>query len=189
MVNETSKKSGNTETILEARRKSVKKILGAGGLIAGGHLAGSEWVRPTVESVILPAHAQTSPGEIDSLDDPCILSVTCTNDGIGTVMVNGSVEPPTANVNVDIVFTALEEVSSSEFEIASPSTATNGSGEYEFTVTGVDLSNTNQVSAVEVEVTLPDFPEAGTAECRVDVDDSGPHEYDSSTYFCDGVEE
>jgi hypothetical protein len=178
------------ESILEARRKSVRKILGAGGLLAGGHAVSGKWVRPVVDAVVLPAHAATSPGgSPDSLEDPCMVSVTCTEDGFGDVTVSGSVEPPTDNVDVDIVITALQNLSGDDFELASPSTTTNSSGEYEVTLNNVDLSATNNVTGISVLVTLPDFPEAGTAECGVDVTDDGPHDYlgDSNIYFCDGA--
>lgn len=43
-----------------SRRQSVKKILGAGGLAAGGHFTSGAWVTPVVDAVVLPAHADMS---------------------------------------------------------------------------------------------------------------------------------
>ncbi|NOY17412.1 MAG: hypothetical protein GXP23_10905 [Gammaproteobacteria bacterium] len=48
------------ETELKTRRKALKSIIAASGVVAGSQALSSEWTRPLVESVVLPAHAQTS---------------------------------------------------------------------------------------------------------------------------------
>ncbi len=48
------------ETDLKTRRKALKSIIAASGVVAGSQVLSSEWTRPLVESVVLPAHAQTS---------------------------------------------------------------------------------------------------------------------------------
>lgn len=57
------------------RRRGILKSLGGGGLLAAGGLVPARWARPVVESVILPAHAQTSSEdasqEPDAPEDPC----------------------------------------------------------------------------------------------------------------------
>ena len=65
-----------------SRRKALKAI-GASGVLAGT-IPGS-WTKPLVESVVLPAHAQTSPP-----------STTCTNSG-----------PCTSGMNVNILAATL----------------------------------------------------------------------------------
>lgn len=43
-----------------ARRKVLKRLLVGGGVAAGAKMMPDEWHKPVVESVILPAHAETS---------------------------------------------------------------------------------------------------------------------------------
>jgi len=46
----------------ESRRKLLKSIAAGSGAIVAGKSLPESWSRPVVDSVILPAHAQTSPG-------------------------------------------------------------------------------------------------------------------------------
>ena len=46
----------------KARRKLLKSIAAGGGVIVAGKSLPDGWTRPVVDSVMLPAHAQTSPG-------------------------------------------------------------------------------------------------------------------------------
>ena len=46
----------------EKRRKLLKAVAAAGGAVVAGKTLPETWSRPAVESVVLPAHAQTSPG-------------------------------------------------------------------------------------------------------------------------------
>jgi len=52
--------SSNTASQQDSRRQAMKKLLTVGGIAAGSQMISSEWTRPVVESVVLPAHAQTS---------------------------------------------------------------------------------------------------------------------------------
>lgn len=45
----------------EDRRGALKKLLAGGGVIVGASALPSEWTKPVIESVTLPAHAGTSP--------------------------------------------------------------------------------------------------------------------------------
>ncbi len=58
--NESAKADLATETELKTRRKALKSIIAASGVVAGSQALSSKWTRPLVESVVLPAHAQTS---------------------------------------------------------------------------------------------------------------------------------
>jgi hypothetical protein len=52
----------NSKDLKKNRRKALKSIIaGSGAVVAGAHVP-SSWRQPIVESVVLPAHAQTSPG-------------------------------------------------------------------------------------------------------------------------------
>lgn len=44
-----------------ARRRLLKSVVAGGGVLATGKLLPENWFRPVVRSVVLPAHAQTSP--------------------------------------------------------------------------------------------------------------------------------
>lgn len=52
-----------------ARRRLLKSVVAGGGVLATGKLLPENWARPVVRSVILPAHAQTSPVSFDGLFD------------------------------------------------------------------------------------------------------------------------
>ncbi len=52
----------NSEESIERRRSAVRKILAASSITAGGSV--TSWQTPLIESVVLPAHAQTTgPGD------------------------------------------------------------------------------------------------------------------------------
>lgn len=50
-----------------ARRRLMKSLAATGGIFATAKLLPDSWTRPVVDSVTLPAHAQSSPGETPSL--------------------------------------------------------------------------------------------------------------------------
>ena len=56
---ETSARNDEPEQV--SKRKTMRKMLAGGGVIASGALGGSKWVKPAIDSAILPAHAQSSP--------------------------------------------------------------------------------------------------------------------------------
>ncbi|MFZ0486346.1 MAG: hypothetical protein WAL83_05060 [Arenicellales bacterium] len=169
----------------EHRRRSVKRILATGGLAVGTHLTAGAWVKPAVESVVLPAHAVTS-GEIvfdDSIGDPCLITLTCTGTSPYeyNVRVQGAVVPATAGVAVDIQIAFDGSGSYSPFA----STVTDSGGEYQAT------HAYSSHFSVQVRVTLPDHSEAGTAECSIDTSSDSLYSegnyYTRSTdfYFCE----
>lgn len=50
-----------------SRRKLLKSVVAGGGVLATGKLLPESWMKPVVQAVVLPAHAQTSPGSFDGL--------------------------------------------------------------------------------------------------------------------------
>lgn len=59
MSDSQDKKPGSTGQAQDKRRRGVVK----GGVALGiGGVTLSQWSKPVVETVVLPAHAQTSPG-------------------------------------------------------------------------------------------------------------------------------
>lgn len=184
----------DNEEVAEQRRKSFRRILGAGGLAFGTHLSSGVWLKPVVETVALPAHASTTPSEEphfdDSIEDPCFITLTCGGSGQGpfSIEVNGSVVPPTPDVVVDIDI----RFDGGTFEdFAEP--MTNENGEYE--AGPVDYSDS--AGEVEVRVRLPGFPEAEPAFCSIDTSggdgvlESGVTGYSTSSdddNFCMSIE-
>lgn len=51
----------------DARRHLLKSLVAGGGVMATGKLLPDHWSAPVVESVVLPAHAQTTTGAIDGV--------------------------------------------------------------------------------------------------------------------------
>ncbi len=177
-----SDKKYNEPDERERRRRSVKTILGAGGLVAGAQLGAGEWVRPVVNAVTLPAHAATSAIRFDdSLEDPCSISVVCTGSVEMDITVTGLVVPPTPDIVVDLDI-QVELFDSGSFEasedFASPTT--DGNGEYSVT----QSRSQSGVTAIRITATLPDFPEAGEAVCTLEFDRTDPDHY-GSNYFCE----
>ncbi|MDZ7839429.1 MAG: hypothetical protein U5R46_01200 [Gammaproteobacteria bacterium] len=166
----------------EQRRRSVKTILGAGGLVAGAQLGAGEWIKPVVNTVTLPAHAATSAIRFDdSLEDPCFISVVCTGSrGELEITVTGFVLPPTPDIAIDLDIQV--ELFGGSFEDSEyfASTTTDGNGEYSVT----ESRSQNGITAIRITATLPDFPEAGEAICTLDFDADNSDHYGSS-YFCD----
>lgn len=93
-----SSNTTNNDALLKKRRATVKRILAVGG-VAGGSAIPMKWGRPVVDSVFLPAHAQTSgaPPSRSSFFD-----VTFNFDGSRSsqVQVSGTVTP-NGNAAVD----------------------------------------------------------------------------------------
>lgn len=158
----------------EKRRKAVKNILMAGGsAFTAGKLASTEWTKPMIESVVLPAHARTSNLGF-SITDPVSLSYTCSGFEV-RVDITGYIDQPIAGINVRL------ELSWSGPSITDSSTPriinvlTNDSGIYSETDVGIGWG----VDTVSVIASLPDFPTAGTDSDSMTVTNSG-----GSDYYC-----
>jgi hypothetical protein len=50
----------NDPNVSPEKRKTVRRLLTGGGIVTGAGLTGGPWKKPLVDSVVLPAHAQTS---------------------------------------------------------------------------------------------------------------------------------
>lgn len=69
-----------------ARRRLLKSVVAGGGVLATGKLLPENWARPVVQSVVLPAHAQTSPGSFDGLFDTGELLVDASGSRPGSIL-------------------------------------------------------------------------------------------------------
>ena len=62
----------------DKRRKALKNILISGGsVITAAQLGKTAWTKPVIDSVVLPAHAQTTYNAAFSINDPVFLSYVC----------------------------------------------------------------------------------------------------------------
>ena len=65
----------------ESRRKLLKSVAAGSGAIVAGKSLPESWSRPVVDSVMLPAHAQTSPSSPPS-------PLSCTPSSVSTTAVS-----------------------------------------------------------------------------------------------------
>ena len=59
-----------------SRRKALKKIAIGGTLAVGASSLPSQWAKPIVDEIMVPAHAQTSPPP-RTTQDPCSYFISC----------------------------------------------------------------------------------------------------------------
>lgn len=57
-------KTADTPHARQSARRHLLQILSVGGLLGAGKLLPKEWVRPVVDEVMLPAHAQLTNGPV-----------------------------------------------------------------------------------------------------------------------------
>lgn len=93
----------------ESRRKALKSMMAGGAAATGTGLLSKEWAKPIVDSVTLPAHAQTSlveepPAVIGGFLTSASMAYSATpriNDA--TPNVSGTLTPSTSPVTVDLL--------------------------------------------------------------------------------------
>ena len=56
----TDKNDNQSSKQGEGRRGALKKLLAGGGVVVGSSALPSEWTKPVIESIVLPAHAGMS---------------------------------------------------------------------------------------------------------------------------------
>ena len=57
--NKTPENTGASDAGIE-KRKTVRRLLTGGGIVTGAGLTGGAWQKPVIDSVLLPAHGQTT---------------------------------------------------------------------------------------------------------------------------------
>lgn len=132
----------------ERRRDSLRKLLAGGGIVIGAESLPGSWSRPLIDSVVLPAHAQTS------LADPCSLDITETSSGVD-VIVNGFVSPPTGGVEVEILVELLSGGSVVDSDTTTATTDSNGqytSPSVALTGAGTDVRATTSLNGADEAV-------------------------------------
>lgn len=151
-----------------SRGKSRRKLLTAmmtGGAVAGAAGLPKKWTSPVVDSVLLPAHAQTS----GDLSDPCQLNVEVTGAGDSaqvTVTVSGTVTGPgdVSGITMNILFELLMNNSVVDSDTENDDTNAGGNYSASTTFSGICAEGAN---GVRVTVTSDDPRLAGeTAGCE-----------------------
>lgn len=142
-----------------SRRRAVKTIVGGVSAIAAYHTLPTNWSKPIIEQVFLPAHAATSGV---ALNDPCSVSLVSGDTGSTSVniRVTGFVTPPTSGLAVVIVSTP---VGGSGGPVTA-NTTTSGSGTFSADIT---VSGGGGITSVTVLTTVTGA--SGTASCSVNV--------------------
>lgn len=102
----------------DARRKLLKSLVAGGGVMASGKILPDHWSAPVVESVVLPAHAQTTSGPIDGvfLAEPTFVNLddTAEPDSILDLFA----EPAHAGLSTPIPKVCTNAISSILFSVS-----------------------------------------------------------------------
>lgn len=170
---------------ITSSRRSALKTLALSG-VAAGATVNKSWVKPVVQSVILPAHAQTSSDFKGPLTDPCSVDVICESNGTVTAEVSGQVVGA-GNVG-DITIEVVCKLGGTE---KTETTTTNSNGEWS---ASVNFGSPPDAGTVEVEATAPDLQFVGTTRCSGSYDCSEGEDgcndckWDKSSLEFSGVE-
>ncbi|MCI5221348.1 MAG: hypothetical protein D3924_01355 [Candidatus Electrothrix sp. AR4] len=92
----------------QSRRKAIKKLAVGVGALAGYSALPEKWMAPHIESIILPAHAQTSGV---SVVQPISLSLLDGYSGTDemTLAASGTISPPQEGVELGFTFEGYDE--------------------------------------------------------------------------------
>lgn len=126
------------------RRKAVKKLVAGAGALAAYHVMPTDWSKPLIEQVFLPAHAQTSGV---SLHDPCrveIVSGTQVSPPV-VVRVTGEVMPGIPGLVAQIVATP---VGAGSPQTATTTTDSNGDFAADFSFPDIGITYVSATTTV-----------------------------------------
>lgn len=137
----------------KSRRKLLKSIAAGSGAVIAGKSLPESWSKPVVDSVMLPAHAQTSPSPCT----PCLVAATyCAGSGNGTG--GGSID---VAVSID----GTVSVSHSGFDTSPQTDSVNPCTGGTFSVTAASSGN----NSITVSGTIP----CGVTDSIAIVEDDG----------------
>lgn len=142
----------------KARRKILRGAAAGGGVAAGLHALPEKWASPVVDSVVLPAHAATSP---EGLRDPCETQIIPIDTETFDILVIGVVlgQGDLGGIQMDIV-------ANNGGDDRLDSTTTDQNGEYQLQMGPFDAC---EGANVQVTVTSPDPRLAGQeANCTAE---------------------
>ncbi len=141
------------------RRTALQKIATGVGVVAGISLLPERWTSPIIGRVVLPAHAATSGS---TLHDPCEVERRQGDSSSAQVVikVTGFVTPPTGNLPVKIVATAVGGAN----QQVTANTTTSAAGTFEAFIT---IGGGPGITSVNVQTTVTGAD--GTASCSVNL--------------------
>ena len=107
----------------ESRRKLLKSIAAGSGAIVAGKSLPENWKKPVVDSVLLPAHAQTSPGRsFFSVDFPRVQTTLCLSAVEGSASLTGNIGGAAITIpNIPVPGSISGDVSGTNYTITGTS--------------------------------------------------------------------
>ena len=153
-----------------SRRKAVKTLIAGAGALAAYNTFPTNWSKPLIEVVFLPAHAATSGPSLhdpSDLNDPCELTWVSGYQDSNTVVieVNGYVTPRTGDLPTTIVATGNPDATAT----STVTTTTAADGTFSAQIT---LQTATGLGSVAVTTTVDGAD--GSANCSVDVPQKVP---------------
>lgn len=139
----------------ESRRKLLKSIAAGSGAIVAGKSLPENWKKPVVDSVLLPAHAQTSPGRsFFSVDFPRVQTTLCLSAVEGSASLTGNIGGAAITIpNIPVPGSISGDVSGTNYTI----TLSNLTGTSPNRSITVDISLSGNVTGTD-SVTAPEVP-------------------------------
>lgn len=115
-MNDSSIEQENQENLSQSKRKILTSIGVTSGVVGASALVPSTWVKPAVNSVILPAHAESTPAAMMTTEmptgtgDPAATTTTDAPATDGPMVMVASLGSDTVNVDGDTAATKSYEV-------------------------------------------------------------------------------
>ena len=138
----------------EKRRKLLKSIAAGSGAIVAGKSLPDSWSKPVVDSVILPAHAQTSPAPPDSPAPP--------TSGLTGIFITSEqiTADSSAGGTVDLAIAVCSDI------VNNVAAVTGVVGSVQVNETGIAVPGTTSISSAGVIATIGLISVSGTAPNR-----------------------
>ncbi|MCI5210116.1 MAG: twin-arginine translocation signal domain-containing protein [Candidatus Electrothrix sp. ATG2] len=135
----------------ENRRKALKTLAIGAGALAGSTVLPERWVSPVIESIALPAHAQTS-ASTSVFCTPAELTLAEGHSGTDEMIIeaSGCITPPQANIELELTLNGYDVA------VITDNKATDGTDD-------------NKFLAVVSEALVPSAHAAAAPRCSVTV--------------------
>ncbi|SDP41634.1 hypothetical protein [Desulforhopalus singaporensis] len=121
------------ESAARSRRTVVKSLVGGVAAFAAYHVLPTNWSKPVIEQIVVPAHAATSGV---TLHDPCTVTyLESVDPGNDAFNVFGYVSPPTAGLTVNVSITSSITATSTTVDTNTGTTTTQADGTFSLDIT------------------------------------------------------
>lgn len=152
-----------------SRRRLVKGLIGGVSALGAYYALPVKWSTPILEEIVLPAHAQTSAGDIDGLfRDPCAITLSSGNTTSSSVSirVDGFITAPIGGIATQIIATPRGAGNPETVDTATQPDGTFGA---DITITGGP-----GITDIDVRTTVDGAETAANCSISLDVPDPGP---------------